>query len=138
MGKRRKIMGLSRSKHLKFMIYIKEISRKILGLARSKDLTNKKKEKEKKKISPPLVNRLRDSQSWVWHEVQFWICFDLYRIKKKIMGLARSTDLNLLWMRKKNHGWREVQIWICIDLYRMRKKNHGLGGKVQIWKKNHI
>ena len=38
MGKRRKIMGLSRSKHLKFMIYIKEMSKKIMGLCRSKGL----------------------------------------------------------------------------------------------------
>ena len=38
MGKRRKIMGLSQSKHLKFMIYIKEMSRKIMGLWRSKGL----------------------------------------------------------------------------------------------------
>ena len=34
----RKLMWLSRSKDLKFMIYIKEMSRKIMGLWRSKGL----------------------------------------------------------------------------------------------------
>ena len=31
-------MGWSRSKHLKFMTYLKEMSRKIMGLGQSKDL----------------------------------------------------------------------------------------------------
>ena len=34
-----------------------------MGLARNKDLTKKQKKKEKK-TSPPLVNCLRDSQSY--------------------------------------------------------------------------
>ena len=38
MGKRKKIIGLSRSKYLKFMIYTKEMRRKIMGLGRSKGL----------------------------------------------------------------------------------------------------
>ena len=67
-----------------------------MGLARSKDLTNKKKEKKK---SPPLANRLRNSQKRKFsgrrqknHGPETKYRFD---ISKKIMGLVQSTDLNL-------------------------------------------
>ena len=94
MKKGRKIMGFQWSKDLDLLMFMKEKSREPMGWAEVKiwiSLGNKKKKR------------------WVWAEVKIWNHMMLYMKRgRKIMGLGRSKDLDLLMCYKgkwqRNHG----------------------------------
>ena len=91
-------MGLSRSKDLDFNRFIKEISRKMMGLSRSKDLPNKKKQKQKKNLSPLSESLKRFTISVM--RLTSWRGESGARVSSRLASMLERGGGKFLWMRE--------------------------------------